>query len=180
MSVYLLRHGETTLPGRFVGRVDPVLSEKGWQSMRLALTDLPRVSRVVSSPLRRCLEFAQAWAVEAGLPLTVDDRLIEMDFGVWEGRSAAEIHADDADALGRFWNDPYAGGPDGAEPFARFVARVEAGFADVEAAGDAVLMVSHGGPIRWRLARAQGLPPQRLLEVACPLASLHCLDGGSC
>lgn len=180
MSVYLLRHGETTLPGRFVGRVDPVLSEKGWQSMRRALIDLPTVSRVVSSPLRRCLGFAQAWAVEVGLPLTVDDRLVEMDFGIWEGRSAAEIHANDADALGRFWSDPYAGGPDGSEPFARFIARVEAAFADVEAGAGAVLVISHGGPIRWRLARVQGLPPERLLEVVCPLAGLHRLDGGSC
>ncbi|MCB1736839.1 MAG: histidine phosphatase family protein [Gammaproteobacteria bacterium] len=180
MSVYLLRHGETTLTGRFVGRVDPALSEKGWRSMRLALSDLPRVSRVVSSPLRRCLDFAQAWAVEAGLPMAIDDRLAEMDFGAWEGRSAAEIHAADADALGRFWNDPYAGGPDGSEPFADFIARVEAGFADAEAGTDEVLVVSHGGPIRWRLARAQGLPPERLLEVVCPLASLHRPGDGSC
>jgi alpha-ribazole phosphatase len=91
MKILLLRHGETrgNSEKRYIGRTDEPLSEEGRGQAR-ALR-LPLVDRVYASPYRRCLETA-ALAFPGREPI-VAYGLRECDFGVFEGRSAAEMES---------------------------------------------------------------------------------------
>ncbi|TBU97328.1 histidine phosphatase family protein [Stutzerimonas kirkiae] len=176
----LLRHGETLQGGGFRGRIDDALSEAGWAQLHEAVAMGSGWQRIISSPLRRCADFAIHLANERGLPLELADDLRELDFGEWEGRTAAELMDGQSEALGRFWDDPYAFTPPGGEPLAVFQARVLDGVRALvrRHAGQRLLLVTHGGVMRLLLAQARGLPRQRLLQVEVGHAGLFGLEVG--
>ena len=171
----LLRHGETRAGSVYLGRTDAPLSEHGYRQMAEALTDAPHYDAVLSSPLARCAAFAQDYAQLHGLPLHHDARFQEMDFGAWDGRSAAEIAAADAGALENFWRDPVVFTPPQAEPLLSFQARVLAAWRELPARypGQHVLLVTHGGVMRIILCHLQQRPLNELLSLAVPHAALH-------
>ncbi|MGE8176705.1 alpha-ribazole phosphatase family protein [Pseudomonas fluorescens] len=173
----LLRHGETELGGGLRGSLDDALTAKGWEQMRAAVIDQGPWDRLVSSPLQRCARFAEELAERLGLPVVLDKDLQELHFGVWEGRSAAALMETDAEALGRFWADPYAFTPPEGEPVTAFSARVLAAVERLHQAyvGERVLLISHGGVMRLLLARARGLPREHLLNVEVAHAALFSL-----
>jgi len=178
LRLELLRHGETELGGGFRGSLDDALTVTGWAQMRGALGDECRWSALVSSPLRRCAAFAEELAARHGLPLGFEPGLRELDFGQWEGISPAKLMETDAEALGRFWNDPYAFPPPAGEAMGAFESRV---FAALERlyqnhAGSSVLVVTHGGVMRLLGALASGLPTRRLLEVVVAHGECMALD----
>ncbi len=169
MSVHLdlLRHGETEFGGGFRGRLDDELTAIGWQQMRAAIVDRGPWDRVVSSPLRRCAAFATELAGQQQLPMRLEPDLRELDFGDWEGCSAADLMVDQSEALGRFWSDPYGFTPPGGEPLLAFEARVLQGLERLtdSCPDERVLLVTHGGVMRLLLAHARGLPREQLLQV---------------
>jgi bisphosphoglycerate-dependent phosphoglycerate mutase len=86
----LLRHGQTEVNagGRLQGRIDAPLTALGREQAVAAAAGLGRIgppTRVVSSPLRRARETAEAF----GLPVEVDERWIELDYGDLDGVPAA-------------------------------------------------------------------------------------------
>lgn len=90
MKLYITRHGETmrNAEQRILGRTDDPLSEKGkQQAAELAekMKDID-IDLIFTSPLSRAKETAQTIADVKGMSLIVDDRLIETDFGDFEGR----------------------------------------------------------------------------------------------
>lgn len=167
LHLELLRHGETELGGGFRGRLDDALTDLGWAQMRAAVGQECRWSALVSSPLQRCAAFAEELAGRHGLPLSIDEDLRELDFGQWEGLSPATLMESDAEALGRFWSDPYACPPPGGEPLSDFECRVFRALERLhrDHAGTSVLVVTHGGVMRLLGALAGGLAAGRLLEV---------------
>jgi len=171
----LLRHGETLAGSVYLGRSDAPLSEHGYRQMAEALLDAPRYDAVLSSPLIRCAAFAQDYAQQHGLPLQRDARFQEMDFGAWDGRSAADIATAEPGALENFWRDPVACTPPQAEPLLSFQARVLAAWQELPACypGQRVLLVSHGGVMRIILCHLQQRPLAELLNLSVPHASLH-------
>ncbi len=175
MLIGLLRHGAVEGGNRFRGRTDDPLTAAGWDQMWAAVNNDVRWDGVVSSPLRRCTEFARALAQQRLIPLTLDARLAEMHFGTWEGRSAAELMSADPETLARFWDDPAAHAPPGAEPLACFAERVlEAWHGIVRDHPDQqVLLVTHGGVIRVILCHVLRRPVERLLEFEVGHAALH-------
>ena len=164
--IALLRHGETEGGTRFRGSLDDPLTLAGWEQMRAAVGK-EHWQRIVASPLKRCAEFAGELALCLGVPLEVDERLREIHFGTWEGKTAAELMESDGEALTRFWRDPAVYPPPGAEPLETFQARVLAAWRDLQRdhRGDRVLVVSHGGVIRTILCDVLGHPLERLLEL---------------
>lgn len=178
----LLRHGETRGGSRFRGRLDDPLTERGWEQMWAAVgpgegdgEGVPVWDGIVTSPLARCADFARALSERRGIPLRLDPRLAELDFGDWEGRIAAELMATEAEALGRFWADPVAHPPPGGEPLLAFQARVLAAWGELlrQDRGDRTLVISHGGVIRVILCQVLGYPLGRLLELDVGHASLR-------
>ncbi len=130
---------------------------------------------IVSSPLSRCVSFASALAKRHAIPLQLDERLREMDFGDWEGRTAAELMATVPDALTRFWQDPLHHGPPQGESLLSLRKRVLATWNEIVDRQRPVLIVTHGGPIRVILNRALDKPPERLMEINVPHAALFSL-----
>lgn len=111
----LLRHGATALnrlvPYRIQGRrTDPPLDEIGRRQALAAAEALQRagirLAAVHASPLRRSLETAEAIARIHGPEVVVVEELTEADVGRWEGRTWAEIEADEPDEFARFMARP--------------------------------------------------------------------------
>ncbi len=173
-TVDLMRHGEPVGGRRYRGQIDDPLSEKGWAQMRAAVGESTPWTHIVSSPLLRCRAFAETLAGRHGLPLALDERLKEVGFGEWEGRSAAEIEQDAPGTLARFKADPVNARPAGAEPLVDFHARVATALEDllVQHAGQHVLLVGHAGVMRMALAWALHIPLEHVYRIEVATASL--------
>ena len=168
--VDLLRHGDVQGGECFRGTRDDPLSPHGWAQMRRATAERSGWTHLVSSPARRCAEFARELSATHHLPLTLMEAFRERGFGDWEGRTAAEIPGD---ALQRFWSDPVGYTPPGAEPFADFRARVLAAWRDLLAARRPhTLLITHGGVIRVLVAEALCMADAGLLRLEVPHACL--------
>ena len=156
----LIRHGEPVGGRKYRGQIDDPLSENGWAQMRAAVGKNAPWSRVISSPLLRCRAFAEALAAQHDLPLTFEARFKEVGFGIWEGKTAAEIELAAPGTLAKFKADPIHARPQGAEPLDVFLARVAAGLERVLLThpGEHILIVCHAGVIRMVLAHALAIP----------------------
>jgi alpha-ribazole phosphatase len=175
--VDLLRHGDTGRHG-FRGQLDDPLTAQGWAQMRAAVAD-GEWDVVVASPLQRCAAFARELAGARGLPLQLDPRWREYHFGDWQDVPVESLAQERGEALARFWADPAAHPPPGAEAFADFAARVQAALEAAVAREGRVLVVTHGGPIRWLHCHAAGAPPSRMSAIEVAHASLHRFQGRS-
>jgi alpha-ribazole phosphatase len=176
VGIDLLRHGDTGQRS-YRGQLDDSLSALGWTQLRAAIFgrswDL-----IVTSPLRRCADFANDLAHARHVPLRVDPRLAEYHFGAWQGVPIETLAEEQGDALGRFWSDPVNCPPPEAETFAAFHERLCAALNDiaVEAASRHVLVVTHGGAIRLLRCEAEGRDFGDMANIDVPHASLHPLD----
>ena len=172
--VDLIRHGEPVGGRKYRGQIDDPLSAKGWQQMRDAVGEHQPWQAIVTSPLLRCSEFARELAQRHQLPLSTDPRWQEIGFGVWEGKTAAEIKADDPLILQRFWQDPIAQRPQGAELMQAFYDRVSAAWQDLltQHAGQHTLVVCHAGVIRVSLLYLLGIPLNHVFRIQVGNASI--------
>ncbi len=96
LTLLLIRHGETALnaESRFRGRFDVDLNDRGRQQAEALARGLPRsfpIGHIYSSPLKRCLETARPLATKLGLTVMAEPRLIDLDYGEWQGRLIAEV-----------------------------------------------------------------------------------------
>ncbi|MBB1059160.1 histidine phosphatase family protein [Marilutibacter spongiae] len=172
----LLRHGDTGHAG-FRGQLDDPLTGLGWRQLRAAVA-AGEWDVVVSSPLRRCADFARAHADAHGLPLRLEPRLAEYRFGAWEGVPMQELADTQGEALGRFWADPLRFPPPGAESIEAFAARLTGALDAIVAdhAGRRVLVPTHGGAIRLLRCLAEGRPLRAMSDYDVGHASLHRLE----
>jgi alpha-ribazole phosphatase len=175
LRVGFLRHGEVEGGNRFRGHTDDPLTSAGLSQMFAAIADSDRWDRVISSPLIRCAAFSSAFARQNALPLSFDTRLKEIDFGVWEGRSAAELMAEAPEALTRFWRDPDRYPPPGGESLAHFQARLLDAWHNILSAhaGQRLLIVTHGGVIRVLLCHVFEVDVSRWHEFEVLHGQLH-------
>ena len=180
-QIDLLRHGEPVGGRRYRGQIDDPLSEKGWQQMRAAVQDRQDWDVIYSSPLRRCAEFAKELSGRLALPAHTDERLKEIGFGCWEGRTPDEIRQDDPFRLDNFWRAPEQNRPEGAETLAAFQARVGAAWADIcsKESGRRVLIVGHAGITRMILSLVLGSPAEHMFRIQVENAGLSriCIQG---
>lgn len=169
----LLRHGEAEGGAKYRGVTDDRLTDRGWDQMWGVAGDATPYDIVLTSPLVRCADFAHAFARHRRLPLAIDSRWRELDFGAWEGRTANEILQTEPGAFERFLRDPWNNHPPGGEPLHAMQARVLAAWKEVVARGCSVLLVTHGGPIRIVLCHVFGIAPTELLHIQVAHASMH-------
>ena len=171
----LLRHGEPVGGRKFRGWVDDPLSPLGWEQMRTRVNH-PRVpwTRIISSPLRRCAEFAHELAELHSLPLEFEPNLREISFGAWDGQAVAQIEATQGAALNAFWDDPISAPPPAGENLLSFSQRVnQVGQALLERyPAEHLLLVCHGGVIRALLCQWLGMPLQHFWRIEVPYAAL--------
>ncbi|MGA7440043.1 MAG: histidine phosphatase family protein [Luteibacter sp.] len=176
MSIHLLRHGDTAQRS-YRGQLDDPLTELGWAQLRGAVEGQAWDS-IVSSPLARCACFAEELAAARGLPLRIDGRLVEYHFGDWQGVPMDTLAEEQGDALGRFWSDPVAYPPPGAETFAVFHDRLAAALDGIvsEAEMARVLVITHGGAIRVLRCVAEQRAFTDMASIDVPHASLHAIQ----
>ncbi|HSS22887.1 MAG TPA: bifunctional RNase H/acid phosphatase [Mycobacterium sp.] len=174
----LLRHGQTELSvqRRYSGRGNPALTEVGRQQADAAARYLSQrggIAAVLSSPLQRAYDTAATAAKALGLDVTVDDDLIETDFGAWEGLTFAEAAERDPE-LHRRWLRDTSATPPGGESFDGVLDRVCRARERIIAAhqGATVLVVSHVTPIKMLLRLALDAGPGILYRLHLDLASL--------
>ncbi len=172
----LVRHGETVwhAENRYAGRTDIDLTDNGRaQAERLARwVRTANLEAVWSSPLRRARLTALPSALAAGLPLQIDERLIELDFGQGEGLTDAEMEMHFRAERSAFRLDPVAhhlpGGEDPEQAAARGTAALYEIAAAVEGRG---LVVAHSTLLRLSLCHLLGIPLPRYRSVFPHLAN---------
>lgn len=193
MQLFLVRHGQTrwNAERRIQGWGDSPLTDDGIaQARRIAarLADV-EIAAVYSSDLGRAVETARIIADGRGLSVTTLFDLRETSWGDWEGRTAAEIDAAQPDLWGRFlsrgremneseddfeWETTTV--VPGGETLASACARISSALATIRSAhpGDdePVLVVGHGGSLRFFVTLALGLPPRRIRRLQLENASL--------
>ena len=156
------------MQGRCYGRLDVQLEEQVFADAVAVLYAMPDASPlwrlpILSSPAQRCRGLAQACASTGGVMREVafDPRLLEMEFGDWEGRPWSML---DRAALDR-WADDVAGfRPPGGECFDDLEQRVGEALAGLR---EPHLIVTHAGVIRaaWHLQGARPIAEAAAIEV---------------
>lgn len=162
----LIRHGPTewNAAKRLQGRADIPLSEAGRRTVS-GYTVPPAFKDFdwLASPLLRARQTAEI----LGLSARTEDRLIEMDYGTFEGRSVAELQAELGDAMIENEARGLDFTPPGGESPRRVLDRLPPLLAEIAARGVATGCVTHKGVIRAILAAATawdmtGKPPVKL------------------
>lgn len=156
MILHLIRHPKPLVePGICYGRLDIPAENANSVAERLR-AELPPGLPLWSSPLRRCRELAECLHPQP----VFDERLAEMDFGLWEGRPWDVIPRAELDA----WAADVAGfAPPAGESPRQLQQRALAFVAGLEV--PEAVIVTHAGVIRTLLAHWQGLPPERWAEL---------------
>lgn len=138
---------------RFQGRTDVPLSDEGRAQAQALAAALGGVSfeTAFSSPLQRARETAEI--VAAGrVAVAADERLLEFDFGAWEGLTWDEITARFPEAASAAYTDARNYQPTGGERFDHVVARAQRFLGSLAADSGNVLVVTHAGVLHAMLA----------------------------
>jgi alpha-ribazole phosphatase len=165
-----VRHGSIDAAGLCYGRSDVGTKESAENNAQTLVAATPKPSALWSSPLARCVEMAQCLSKMWSLPLTVDARLQEMDYGDFEGHLWSDIERADALRLNHWMEHWKTEGPPNGESLLQLEARVAA---VAQAIPEGALVVTHAGVIRtlmvlrgqrWEEAMKQSVP--HLLPIA--------------
>ena len=176
-ELILIRHAPAAAEGRLCGRSDVAIAEGPYPGLDDLRAMLARVPVVVSSPALRCRQTAELlWPGRAAPEL--DARLLEQDFGAWDGQLLAELPD-----LGRLSAEELAAHrPPGGESFDELCSRVAPALhALAERAQQGPLaVVCHAGVVRAALGLALKAPARGLAFEVAPLSltRLRCYDGG--
>ncbi|MCD2512891.1 histidine phosphatase family protein [Comamonas endophytica] len=157
--LWLVRHAAPLVaPGICYGRLDLAADAQATRQAAQALAEaLPARAAVRHSPLRRCVQLAEALqALRPELRSQPDARLQEMDFGAWEGQPWEAVPRAELDAWA---GDLHGYAPGGGEPLAAMLARI-AGALDASGEGEEadVVWITHAGVARcvhWLRAHPQ-------------------------
>lgn len=177
-KIWLVRHGETerSVAQRFNGREDVALTDRGRQQCRELAQRLAkeRIDAVYASPLRRCLETARLLIGERALPIQLDLGLIEMDYGVWEGKTYQEARELDPHVYAA-WEQtpdrfPPPNGETGEAVAQRAIAAVRA--IVMRSSGQTILIVAHKTVNRLLLASLRGEPLRGYRSIPQELGAL--------
>jgi broad specificity phosphatase PhoE len=167
----VVRHGQTApnRSGLLLGRSDPPLTALGRDQADAACAAVRArgdVAAVITSPLLRARQTAERF----GLPVEVDERWTELDYGGLEGQPFASVPA----SLWARWRADPELVPDGGESLAALGRRVReaCGQLAARAAADHVVVVSHVSPIKAAVAWALGVADDVVWRMHCDVASI--------
>lgn len=171
-TIDLLRHGDVEGGRKYRGQLDDPLSELGWQQLRSVTENKQNWQHIISSPLKRCAEFAEELAQSLKLPLNNESEFKEVSFGLWEGKTADELLKADPENIKRYWNDPIQETPPQGENLLSFEKRILAAWKKIlnDYKGGHVLLISHAGVMRIILCHILGMPLTELFKLDIALA----------
>jgi broad specificity phosphatase PhoE len=190
MLLLLARHGNTFEHDAKVvwvgARTDIPLTAKGRdQAAELGAALAPasdRIKRIISGPLKRTREHAIIAARELRFekPIEIDERLREIDYGLWEGKSSEEIQALGGGSELKIWNEQGAwpktpGWTPSDRTISENVTRISNGLAVRLTEGDAALLVTSNGILKFFLKLVPGA-----FEGAAATGALKVSTGNCC
>ncbi len=188
MNILLVRHGETAWnrEGRYQGRTDIPLSPDGERQVRALgerLREMP-IAVAISSPLSRAKATADAILAGRSTPLELDDGLLEISHGQWEGKLASDVALSHAEMFGVWRSAPGRNSPAGpnAETLGDVDARawgvLEKAWMRLEGE-ETLLITAHDAVNRVILCRVLGMPLERVWRFLQAPAALNVLSGPS-
>ena len=185
LSLYFLRHGETThsQTGGYCGALDPELTAAGAE-MAQAFADTysgMEWTAVFASPMKRTIATAKPLCEAAGVPLQLREGLKELKYGAWEDRTPAYVQDHYDQDYVSWMTEPAWNPPTGGETSFQIASRADAVIAEIGetyAAGN-VLVVSHKATIRIILCSLLGIDLGRYRDrIEMPVASLSVIKFG--
>jgi probable phosphoglycerate mutase len=184
LTIHLVRHGETlaTREHRLCGQSDCALSELGRLQSEAVVESCAAAGdwrAVYTSPLSRCRAMAEAVAERLLIPLSVENDLLEIDHGKWDGRLEAEIRESEPEAYGDYCDHPgifaAPGGENGFQVAARALPVIER-IRRAHESGE-VLVVSHEATIRIITCALLGISVDLYrARLALPVASFTTVE----
>lgn len=184
-TLYLIRHGETdwNVTGRWQGYADVPLNAVGRTQAQLVARRLSNdgvmFDAIYSSDLARAYQTAWEIGSAVKVPVQLLPPLREIDLGLWSGLTRAEIQAQFPAEYARLEQGEdiqRGGGESTAMLYRRVVAAVEAIVA--QHPGHTLALVTHGGPVRMLLRRANNQDPTSQTSFAhignTSLSIVHC------
>ncbi len=173
-TVDLIRHGEPVGGRKYRGQIDDPLSDKGWAQMREAVGHHRPWNIIISSSLSRCFDFASELGLHTGIEVKSEPRLMEVGFGVWEGRTAKELQQEDPGQVDRFLSDPVNNTPPGAESLGEFEKRIIGAWKEILQLyyGQHILLVGHAGMMRMIIRHVLDMPLDRMYRIQVANAAI--------
>lgn len=171
MDIYLIRHTKTAAePGLCYGQSDIELADTFTEEANAVQRKLPALRpdcTIYTSPLTRCLKLAGKLSQN---PAT-DERLLELNFGDWEGRRFDDIEPE----LLRYWTEHFVEfPPPNGESFQDLYRRTGSFWQELlNFQAEQVVVVAHAGAIRALLARVLMLPLANAFQLSIDHGSLH-------
>lgn len=157
---YLIRHGQTNANaiGLKQGTINSeitLLNEVGKeQAQNLANNfDISFADRIICSPLTRTKQTAAILNAGHDLPITYDERLLEISYGQWDGQKNSELRQQHPDVFNPFWNDvlpSYVKYATDGEKFEDVVVRVHDFELDMmqQYPNEKIIVVTHGFTVK--------------------------------
>lgn len=182
MILFWVRHGQTVANAeqRYQGTTDLPLSPWGREQAKALARRFAEVPlrAIYSSPLLRARETAESIAAPHGLEVQVETALREMDFGLWEGQSLAEVLQRDRERWEQWRQRPEEVPPPGGETLNDVLLRLQPFLERLKGEWgeeDLVLVVSHTVPIKVALLSLLDLPLKRQWQFRVDVASVSTL-----
>ena len=175
MRAMLVRHLAPAIErGVCYGRLDVPLHPAALEAVPAFVTQpsLRGARCVWSSPSQRCRRLAEAIAFASQIPLRLDPRLGELDFGEWEGKPWSSI---DRATLDRWAATPMAFEPPGGESGHSLIRRVGALHDAVRRRAENCIIVSHAGPLKVLTSLLRG-EPVNLFNPSPPFGAIIPID----
>lgn len=179
LTIYFLRHGETTssVSGGYCGVLDLDLTPEGYQmaeDFANAYQDLPWQA-IFASPLTRAIATATPLAKKLGMGIQQRDGLKEIAYGNWEGKTPEQVNLEYHDEYVEWLADPGWNSPTGGEKGIDIARRSSEVLEEIEQnypSGN-VLVVSHKATIRIMLCSLLGIDVGRYRDrISMPVASV--------
>ncbi len=178
----LVRHGLTdwNSQGRIQGRTETQLSEVGLRQAKALGQRLAseKLDAIYASSLSRARVTAEIIAQHHEVPVQIEPRLCEANYGAWEGRTMDELRTLDPERAEAWLDEPTEVAPPGGETLEQ-VARRVASFLDElrwRPEEEQILLVAHGGTVRALLSEVLHVPQGYSRRFRVGTASLSILD----
>jgi len=175
---YLIRHGQTSanvmkMKQGTINTEMTYLNDNGKkQAQALAANfDISFADRIIASPLHRTEQTAAILNTAANLPITYDERLVEISYGQWDGQKNADLRAKHPDAYNKYWDDVlpmYTKYATDGEKFEDVISRVHSFLTDtaVKYPDEKIICVTHGFTVK--AAALDVLKPQDMMSLPEP------------
>jgi probable phosphoglycerate mutase len=152
--------------------------QDGLEQADLVATEAAKLGAevLISSPLKRTKQTAEAISRTTGLEIIFDESWYELSFGTWDGRSTDEVRAEEPDQY-QAWLNSTAYAPGGGESYDEASLRIEEALEKLvaEYPGKKIIIVTHNGVIKTAAKLAVGAPADAVFHMdatPCSISSI--------